>query len=62
MKLDCLNTTHIKNLRSMISSDRFSTGDSNLDLHSKDQSQHSACRPEAVIWPVDRNEVSEILK
>jgi len=42
--------------------DRFSTGVSNLDLHSKDQSQHPACRPEAVIWPVDRNEVSEILK
>ena len=46
----------------MISPDRFSTGDSNLDLHSKDQSQHPACRPEAVIWPVDRVEVSEILK
>ena len=62
MKLDCLNNTHIKNLKSIIPSDRFSTGDSNLDLHSKDQSQHPACRPEAVIWPVDRVEVSEILK
>ena len=46
----------------MVPPDRFSTGDSNLDLHSKDQSQHPACRPEAVIWPVDRVEVSEILK
>ena len=46
----------------MVPSDRFSTGDSNLDLHSKDQSQHQPCRPWAVIWPVDRVEVSEILK
>ena len=46
----------------MVPPDRFSTGESNLDLHSKDQSQHTACRPEAVIWPVDRDEVSEILK
>jgi len=62
LKLDCLSNTHIKNLKSIIPSDRFSTGDSNLDLHSKDQSQHQACRPEAVIWPVDRFEVSKILK
>jgi D-lactate dehydrogenase (cytochrome) len=46
----------------MVPPDRFSTGESNLDLHSEDQSQHPACRPEAVIWPVDRVEVSEILK
>lgn len=46
----------------MVPSDRFSTGESNLDLHSKDQSQHQPCRPEAVIWPIDRVEVSEILK
>jgi D-lactate dehydrogenase (cytochrome) len=42
--------------------DRFSTGESNLDLHSKDQSQHTPCRPEAVIWPVNRSEISKILK
>lgn len=62
MKFTRLNKTHIKNLQSMVPPDRFSTGESNLDLHSEDQSQHPACRPEAVIWPVDRVEVSEILK
>ena len=62
MKFNRFNEIHIKDLRSMVSPDRFSTGESNLDLHSKDQSQHQACRPEVVIWPVDRNEVSEILK
>ena len=46
----------------MVEPGRFSTGESNLDLHSKDQSQHPACRPEAVIWPINRLEVSEILK
>ena len=62
MKFTRLNKTHIKDLQSMVPPDRFSTGESNLDLHSEDQSQHPACRPEAVIWPVDRVEVSEILK
>ena len=46
----------------MVAQDRFSTGESNLDLHSKDQSWHPPCLPEAVIWPVNRSEVSEILK
>ena len=32
--------------------DRFSTGQSGLDLHAKDQSSHPRCCPEAVIWPL----------
>ena len=62
MKFTRLNKTYIKDLQSMVAPDRLSTGESNLDLHSKDQSQHPACRPEAVIWPINRMEVSEILK
>jgi len=46
----------------MVASDRFSVGESNLDLHSRDQSRHPPSRPEAVIWPVNRTEISEILK
>jgi len=57
-----LNETHMKELKSMVTPDRFSTGESNLDLHSRDQSHHEASRPEAVIWPVSGDEVSEILK
>jgi len=62
MKFNSFSKTHIKDFGSIVPSDRFSTGESNLDLHSKDQSQHPACRPEAVIWPVNKNEVSEIVK
>ena len=61
MKFNCLNPLHIENLRSLVVPDRFSTGESNLDLHSKDQSQHTPCRPEAIIWPVNRSEISKIL-
>lgn len=62
MKFNRLNQSHIKDLQSMVASDRFSIGESNLDLHSKDQSLHPPSRPEAVIWPVNRSEVSEILR
>ena len=62
MEFTRLNETHMKELKSMVTPDRFSTGESNLDLHSRDQSHHEASRPEAVIWPVSGDEVSEILK
>jgi D-lactate dehydrogenase (cytochrome) len=44
-----------------VSPDRFSMGDSQLDLHSRDQSHHGPHRPAGVIWPADANEVSAIL-
>ena len=62
MKFNSLNQSHIRNLRAMVAADRFSAGESVLDLHAKDQSQHPPSRPEAVLWPLDRSEVSEILK
>ena len=62
LKFNPLHETHMKDLQSMVAPDRFSTGESNLDLHSRDQSDHKPSRPEAVIWPVTRREVSEILK
>jgi D-lactate dehydrogenase (cytochrome) len=62
LKFNRLNEKHIKNMQQMVAPDRFSTGNSVLDLHAKDQSQHAPSRPEAVIWPVDRNEVAAILK
>jgi D-lactate dehydrogenase (cytochrome) len=62
LKFNSLDPTHIKNLQSLVATDRFSTGESVLDLHAKDQSQHPPRRPEAVIWPVDASEVSEIVK
>ncbi len=62
LKFNSLNQSHIKNLQAMVAKDRFSTGESVLDLHAEDQSQHPPSRPEAVIWPVERSEVSNILK
>lgn len=62
MEFARLNEAHVKELQSMVAPDRFSTGESNLDLHSKDQSHHKPSRPEAVIWPINRSEVSKILK
>jgi D-lactate dehydrogenase (cytochrome) len=62
LKFNPLSSTQFKELESMVSSDRFSTGPSILDLHAKDQSAHSACRPEAVIWPETASEVACILR
>ena len=62
MTFNSLNKTHIKNLQSIVSADRFSTGESVLDLHARDQSFHAPSRPEAVIWPTSTAEVAEIVK
>ena len=62
MKYNSLTETHRNHLETIVSSDRFSTGESVLDLHAKDQSSHPPHRPEAVIWPNTASEVAEILK
>jgi len=62
MKFNRLDEADIRELSSMVPSDRFSTGESNLRLHSRDQSRHCGISPEAVIWPNDQAEVSGILK
>jgi D-lactate dehydrogenase (cytochrome) len=62
VKFNPLSDAQLKELASMVASDRFSTGASILDLHARDQSAHSACRPEAVIWPETASEVASILQ
>jgi D-lactate dehydrogenase (cytochrome) len=62
LKFNPLSQTHIENLKAMVATDRFSTGESVLDLHAKDESRHPPCRPEAVVWPQSASEVSAILK
>ena len=62
MKFNSLDATHINDLKTIVPDDRFSTGESVLDLHAKDQSQHPAVRPEAVIWPGTAEEVSAVVK
>ena len=62
MEFHRLNKKDEAALRALVSPDCFSTGVSNLDLHSRDMSRHRPSRPEVVIWPQDRNEVSKILR
>jgi D-lactate dehydrogenase (cytochrome) len=62
LKFNSLDATHIDDLKTIVPDDRFSTGESVLDLHAKDQSQHPAVRPEAVIWPQTAEEVSAVVK
>jgi D-lactate dehydrogenase (cytochrome) len=46
----------------MVEPDRFSTGESVLNLHARDQSSHPRSAPEAVIWPLSADEISNILQ
>nr|MCU0539545.1 FAD-binding protein [Desulfobacterales bacterium]MCU0585859.1 FAD-binding protein [Desulfobacterales bacterium] len=48
-------------LASMVAADRFSTGQSNRELHLKDISFHQGTLPAGVIWPVTTAEVAAIL-
>jgi D-lactate dehydrogenase (cytochrome) len=61
LKFHSLAEADIKALQSMVDADRFSTGQSVLDLHAKDQSSHPRSRPEAVIWPLSTTEISDIV-
>lgn len=49
-------------IRSIVGPERVSTGESILDLHSKDESFHERRRPEAVVWPLRVEEISQILR
>ena len=40
----------------------MSTGESVLDLHSKDESFHQRRKPDVVVWPLQTEEISQILK
>ncbi|MFC1867372.1 FAD-binding oxidoreductase [Thermodesulfobacteriota bacterium] len=62
MRFNRLSTTDIEAFQSMVPPDRFSTGESSLDLHSRDQSKHEPSLPEAVMWPENGSEVSQIIK
>ena len=61
MNFNSLTQSHIESIRVMVAADRFSMGESVLDLHAKDQSSHPPSRPEVVIWPTTASEVAEIL-
>lgn len=52
----------IEAMRKMVGPERLSTGESILDLHSKDESFHPRRRPDVVVWPLGAEEISQILK
>lgn len=52
---------HISALTAIVDSDRFSTGQSNRELHLHDISPHQGILPAGIIWPLNTNEVSQIL-
>ncbi len=62
MGFNRVNSADMEIFRSFVGPERFSTGDSILDLHSMDQSRHTPVRPEAVLWPLNEQEVVNILK
>ena len=56
-----LTREELDHLRRIVGPERLSTGESELELHARDESHHPPRRPDAVIWPRSAREVSEIL-
>ncbi|MGE5256394.1 MAG: FAD-binding oxidoreductase [Hyphomicrobiales bacterium] len=52
---------HMADLSAMVAPDRFSTGQSNRELHLHDISFHMGTLPAGIIWPESTEEVSAIL-
>ncbi|MDX2447803.1 MAG: FAD-binding oxidoreductase [Desulfobacterales bacterium] len=61
MNFTRITQSHTKDLSVIVAPERVSTGTSVLELHAKDQSQHSPVRPEMVIFPENTDEVAAIL-
>ena len=53
--------TQMDDLSAFVDPDRFSTGQSNRELHIKDISPHRGKLPAGIIWPMTTGEVSTIL-
>lgn len=62
MKYRKVTSKVIEDIQSLVGDERISTGESVLDLHSKDESFHPRRRPELVVWPHTAEEISKILR
>src|SRR5512136_567237 len=49
-------------LKQVIGETHVSTGESNLNLHSKDESYHEPHRPDVVVWPQHTGDVVMVVK
>jgi D-lactate dehydrogenase (cytochrome) len=52
----------IEQLKEVIGHSSVSAGESNLNLHSKDESYHEPHRPEVVVWPQKTEDVVAVVK
>ena len=59
--MEAFNKDQIATLSSFVAADRFSTGQSNRELHLHDISAHRGRIPAGIIWPVSTEEVCGIL-
>ncbi|MEL6524202.1 MAG: FAD-binding oxidoreductase [Chloroflexota bacterium] len=57
-----IETQILDALRAIVGDDNVSTGASELELHSKDQSFHEAHLPEVVVWGRSSQQVADVLK
>jgi len=62
MDFNPITKDDVKFLKSLLGSDRASTGPSNLNLHSRDESPHDGFPPDIVVWPKSTEEIVSILK
>jgi D-lactate dehydrogenase (cytochrome) len=59
--METFSSRHITDLSALVPADRFSTGQSNRELHRRDISFHEGSLPAGIIWPITTDEVSRIL-
>jgi D-lactate dehydrogenase (cytochrome) len=62
MKYGRVTDRVLESIRKIVESERISIGESILDLHSKDESFHERRKPDVVVWPLNAEEISQILK
>lgn len=57
-----VETSILDKLRTIVGAENISTGESDLNLHSEDQSFHEPHLPEVVVWVTEAQQVADILK
>jgi len=62
MDFSRLTSRDVESIRDLLTGGRLSTGESNLDLHSRDESHHPAHRPDLVVWPRASGEVAAVVR
>jgi D-lactate dehydrogenase (cytochrome) len=62
VKYTQVSNKELEFIKSVVGPERMSTGESILDLHSKDESFHQRRKPDVVVWPVSAEEISQIVK